>query len=121
MFKMLFTSIVRPHLEYANSVWNPHLQKHITAIENVQRRASKLIPGMRDLSYEARLRLVGLPNLAYRRYRGDMIEMFKLTHGLYDTQAVEDFLDLKPSRAPSNLESQTSGIIYLNMWSQPQA
>ena len=54
---------------------------------------------MRDLSYEARLRSVGLPTLAYRRYRGDMIEMFKLTHGLYDTQAVEDFLDLKPSRA----------------------
>ena len=99
MFKMLFTSIVRPHLEYANSVWNPHLQKHITALENVQRRASKLIPGMRDLSYEARLRSVGLPTLAYRRYRGDMIEMFKLTHGLYDTQVVEDFLDLKPSRA----------------------
>ena len=36
---------------------------------------------------------------AYRRYRGDMIEMFKLNHGLYGTQAVEDFLDLKPSRA----------------------
>ena len=67
---MLFTSIVRPHLEYANSVWNSHLQKHITAIENVQRRASKLIPGMRDLSYEARLRSVGLPNLTYRRYIG---------------------------------------------------
>ena len=70
MFKMLFTSIVRPYLEYADPVWNPHLQKHTTAIENVQRRASKLIPGMQDLSYEARLRSVGLPTLAYRRYRG---------------------------------------------------
>ena len=93
---MLFTSIVRPHLEYANSVWNPNLQKHNTAIENAQRRASKLIPGMRDLSYGARLRSVGLHTLAYIRYRGDMIEIFKLTHELYDTQAVEDFLEFNP-------------------------
>ena len=137
MFKMSFTSIVRPHLEYANSVWNPHVQKHITAIENVQRRASKLIPVMRDLSYEARLRSVGLPTLAYRRNRGDMIKMFKLTHGLYDTQAVEDFLDLKPSRARGhkynvykrgcrlNVRKFSFKLRvtdqYLNRWSQPQA
>ena len=83
-FKLLFTALVRPHLEYANAVWSPFLKKHITAIENVQRRATKYLPGLRDLSYEERLKIVNLPTLAYRRYRGDMIETFKITHGMYD-------------------------------------
>jgi hypothetical protein len=67
------------HLEYANSVWNPYKKKHITALENVQRRATKLIPGFKDMTYENRLRKLKLPTLAYRRKRGDMIEAFKFT------------------------------------------
>ena len=43
MFRTLFTSIVRPHLEYGAPIWNPHSKKLINMIENVQRRASKLI------------------------------------------------------------------------------
>ena len=42
MFKTLFSSMVRPHLEYGAPVWNPHLNKHITTtIENMPRRASR--------------------------------------------------------------------------------
>jgi hypothetical protein len=37
--------MVRPHLEYANQVWCPHLAKHKDEIENVQRRATKQLPG----------------------------------------------------------------------------
>ena len=104
MFKQLFTSMVRPHLEYAAVVWNPHLQKHITALENVQRRATKMVPGLVDkrghrLPYKDRLKALKLPTLAYRRYRGDMIEMFKLTHNLYDEDVSDDFLELEASRA----------------------
>jgi hypothetical protein len=80
-FLMLYKALVRPHLEYANSVWNPYKKKHITALENVQRRATKLIPGFKDMTYENRLRKLKLPTLAYRRKRGDMIEAFKLTSG----------------------------------------
>ena len=35
-----YKSFVRPNLEYANSVWGPHLKKEITALEKVQRRAT---------------------------------------------------------------------------------
>ena len=97
-FKTLFTALVRPHLEYGHSVWYPYLKRQVNAIENVQRRASKLVPGLKDLSYEERLRKLKLPTLAYRRYRGDMIEMYKLTHSLYDDQVTENFLEFKDSQ-----------------------
>ena len=56
IFKILYTSLVRPHVEFANQVWSPHLVKHIVMLENVQKRATKLIPDMKDLSYEERLK-----------------------------------------------------------------
>ena len=71
-----------------------HIRKNITALENVQRRATKLIPGFKDMTYENRLRKLKLPTLAYRRKRGDMIEAFKLTSGLYDT-ALPSLLEIQ--------------------------
>jgi len=90
-FALLFKALVRPHLEYANSVWCPYKKKDITKVENVQRRASKLIPTLRNLPYEERLRKLKLPSLTYRRARGDMIEVFKIRKGLYDPE-VSNFL-----------------------------
>ena len=45
VFFYCFKSPVRPHIEYENQIWSPCLLKHITILENVQRRATKLIPG----------------------------------------------------------------------------
>ena len=56
MFKLLYKAIVRPHLEYAIQVWRPVLLKDITQLENVQRRATKLIPSIKHPSYENRLK-----------------------------------------------------------------
>ena len=77
LFKILFTTHVRPHLEYCQSVWSPHLKKDITIIENVQRRGTKLINGFKNLTYSERLTRLELPTLRFRRLRGDMIECFK--------------------------------------------
>ena len=93
MFRTLFTTIVRPHLEYGAPIWNPHSKRLIDLIENVQRRASKMIPGLSQLTYQQRLVALHLPTLQYRRYRGDMIEMFKLSHGYYDVAAMHDFIE----------------------------
>ena len=41
--KMLFTSLVRSHLEFANVVWNPHTDCQIKSIESVQKQATIFI------------------------------------------------------------------------------
>ena len=84
-FRWLYKAIVRPHLEYINSVWSPMRKKDINTIENVQRRAMKMIPGLKDLSYPEGLRALKLPTLVYRRLRGDMIETYKVIRKVYDT------------------------------------
>ena len=61
---------------------------------------------MGDLSYEQRLKSLNLPTLKYRRYRGDMIETFKLAHSLYDTKVSQQFMTFQPSNASGhNLRS----------------
>ena len=84
-FVPLYKALVRSHLDYAISIWSPYKQKYKDAIENVQRRATKQLPGMKNISYEERLQRLKLPTLAYRRTRGDMIEVYKLLHGKYDS------------------------------------
>ena len=51
--------------------------KHIESIEGVQRRATKMIPELKHLSYPERLKKLKLPTMAYRRARGDIIEVLK--------------------------------------------
>ena len=72
--------MTRPHLEYAASVWSPHMKKDIQLIENVQRRATKQLPKISKLPYSERLSLrqLDLPILTYRHICGDMIEVFKI-------------------------------------------
>ena len=77
----LYKSIVRPHLEYCIQAWRPRLKKYIDKLERVQRRATKLIPELRILSYEDRVQQCKLKTLETRRIRGDQIEVFKITHG----------------------------------------
>ena len=76
-FRRLYVAFVRPHLEYCQAVWSPHLLRNIDALENVQIRATKLVDGLAHLDYPERLRRINLPTLVHRRRRGDMIEMFK--------------------------------------------
>jgi hypothetical protein len=90
----LFQALVRPNLEYAAAVWSPYTKKDIELIENVQRRATKQVPSLKQLSYTDRLKKLKMPTLKYRRLRGDMIETFKITNGIYDKDVTERFFEM---------------------------
>ena len=74
----LYNAIVRPHLEYCIQAWSPYLRKDIDMLEKIQRRATKLIPGLRDLRYEEILKECVLTTLETGRLRGDQIEVFMI-------------------------------------------
>ena len=81
---LLYTTLVRPHLEYGNLVWGPFNRADQKLVERVQRRATRLVSNLRHLPYEQRLRVLQLPSLYYRRRRGDMIHMYQMFHGGVD-------------------------------------
>lgn len=84
VFQALYKSIVRPHLEYAAVIWSPKFKKDKDALEQVQRRATRLVKGLSHLSYSDRLRSLNLATLEFRRQRSDIIETFKILKG-FDT------------------------------------
>ena len=77
----LYKAIVRPHLEYCVQAWRLCHKKDIDKLERIQRRATKMIPELRDLNYESCLLQCGLTT---RRLRGDHIEVFKIVNGYED-------------------------------------
>ena len=77
-FMILFKSNVRPILEYGIPIWFPYLRKHEKEIEQIQRRATKMIKGFKTLNYSERLHKLKLPTLYYRRRRCDLIQTFRI-------------------------------------------
>lgn len=85
-FLSLYKSLVRPHLEYASVIWTPQLKRDKDSIEQVQRRATRIIPSLSELPYSERLKSLNLPTLLFRRMRSDIIQMFKINKGLDQTR-----------------------------------
>ena len=122
----LFTSMVRP--EYGNVIWSPRYQRDKLEIEKIQRRATKLIPKLREVPYKDRLVALRLPSLHYRRRRGDMIQVFKILKGIdridpgrffmVSDQAITrgHSLKLLKQRCGSSLRQSVFGQRVINDW-----
>ena len=78
---LLYKSMVRPFLEYGNTIWGPFSKLDQKQLERVQRRATRMVGAIRHLPYPQRLQHLGLPTLYYRRRRGDMLTVYQLLHG----------------------------------------
>lgn len=68
--------MVCPLLEYDNTIWGPHYIEDRRSVEKIQRRATKIISGRQNFSYEERL--LNLPLLKYRKKCGDLIYCYKI-------------------------------------------
>lgn len=68
-FSLFFKALVRPHLEYASSVWSLYKKKDIESTENVQKCTTKMLPPLRELSCQERLKRLKLPTLKFHRMR----------------------------------------------------
>lgn len=77
-----YKALVRPKLEYCVQAWCPYLKKDMDILERVQRRATKMIAGLRNVKYEDRLVVTGLLPLDKRRVRGDLIQVFKFINSI---------------------------------------
>lgn len=81
----IYKTLIRPNLEYCTQIWAP-TPRHgnwqtIFNLESVQRQYTSQIRYCIELSYENRLKLLGLTTLLERRMRGDLIEVFKILNG----------------------------------------
>ena len=74
-------------LEYASCVWSPRLLQDIRAVEAIQRRFTKRLVGMHQLSYNERLDKLQLESLESRRLKADLIMTFKIIFKLIDIDA----------------------------------
>ena len=74
-FKILYKTYIRPNLEFCISAWCPYMSKDIDVMEKVQRRATRMVPELKHLKYEDRLKKLEIYHLSARRLRGDLIEI----------------------------------------------
>ena len=80
-----------PHLDYCSVAWCPFYARDIEVLQKVQRRMTRILPGLRHLPYVERLQSLNLLTLYARRIKHDLIFLFKLLHGRVNLDASKFF------------------------------
>ena len=126
-FKILYKSLVRPILEYCSVIWSPLFKQEALEIEKVQRRATKLIPSLKELNYPERLKSLNITTLAYRRQRTDILQVFRIVKKIdripfesffsYNTQSTRGHsYKLEKPRASTKLRQNFFSHRTIDLW-----
>ena len=109
---------------------SPLYKKDRIAIENAQRRATRLVSVCKNLSYPERLRKLGLPTLEYRRQRADMVQVYKILNDIDKVDKAKLFslatynrtrghpLKLFKERPRLNVRANSFSNCVANTWNQ---
>ena len=98
-----FKALVRPHVEYCSTVWNPHTQDQIKKIEAVQRRGARFVCSRygRVDSVTDMIRELEWESLESRRIKTQLTYLYKIIHNHIDIPP-DPYIQPGHSRTRSN-------------------
>jgi hypothetical protein len=86
-----YKTLVKPILEYAGTVWDPHTATNINQLEAVQMRAARFVKGnyKTTSSTTAMMADLGWPTLQHRRSNAKLVMVYRITHSLIAIPAAQ--------------------------------
>jgi len=111
----LDAAFVRPHPESCVQLWSSQHRKDMNVLDWVQRRVTKMIRGLEYLSYEDRLRELGLFSLEKRRLRCDLLAAFQYLKGAWRKDGEGLFTRVCSDRTRGNGSKVKEGRFRLDM------
>ncbi len=131
VFIRLYKQYVRPHLEFSTPAWSPWLKGDIDVLESVQRKAVKMVAGLKGVSYEEKCKELNLDSLEKRRWDQDLKQTFKILRGTdkldpdklfkfrqenQHTRSSQDLLYLCGQRSRLDIRSNVFSQRVVNGW-----